>query len=533
MSRRQTRFRTASAPTSIAFDVVDTSIHNIAHNLLPMTTTVEPDPHYLYPFQPMPDKCPVPRGVISFIGGNMDKNRPRFVLWRDKEQIVVEAMIEGDCNEGLDPNDECFGYYSTCAESKRYADALEVIQGLLRYIDFKATNWAYLLKDRNNQYYIKQKQFHLPSVTTKPWTTYIPERDVEFTVWGSCTDRRGIWKGKKVDVMYGWNNLEIWALDRAMRGARAVEGLDLTFEVYGHLVGDDGNIIGLVTEAASGRMIKLSDKGLVYSAISKLQSHGFIYRGCITNRFMIHNGKVRLIELNCIEPYSDRKQLEKDAERWHWEELRDLFGQWNEFGTHRVPPARFISSWKTLEFMYPIPSPELPRGGFHVSRAFFEKFFTKYWPSHRETLLMEKFTAEDEASRTESSSDVPLSSRQILSLRDATRATFSVSRRPRSRPVLAPSGHPYSRRAPRPGKALTSSSDTSQSSNNNLLNAPITVSIPFDSLMATYGLHNFSSYAYATPADAVVRSDSPDNVDKFFLMAGEILDPGHNFYNSE
>jgi len=47
-----------------------------------------------------------------------------------------------------------------------------------------------------------------------------------------------------------------------MYGYRAVQGLDVTFEVLGHLISKDGTVIGLVSKAAWGRMIKPSDAAL-------------------------------------------------------------------------------------------------------------------------------------------------------------------------------------------------------------------------------------------------------------------------------
>ncbi|KAF8174868.1 hypothetical protein BJ912DRAFT_1046402 [Pholiota molesta] len=514
-----------------------------------------------FTFQPIPDACPIPRGIVAWIGGIIEEEHPSFALWRDKEQIIIEAKGEMSCAKGLDPNDPHFDWKLGCAVTKRYSDFLEVIQGLLQYIDFRKTNRGYLQKDRNGQYYIKQKD--IPpryKVLSPPWATYIPEREVEFTVWGTCSDRRGIWKGKKVDIMYEWNDIEIWALDQAMTGARALDGhgLDLTYEVYGHLVGDDGSVIGLVTEAATGRMIGLSDMALVYNAISKIQNRGFLYRGCGTNRFMIQDGKIRLIELNCITPYSlsNRAQLEKDAERWHWQELQELFEKFRtngQYGEHAIPPSRFTSSWKKIELIYPIYSPELPLGGILLRRTFFRAYHDAdtYWSSHLGDALMMEDDQSDSTLPHGSITDVndaPVppnylipthtrrpqvssahrSERRSYVLTDRARGPASPSSHPRNRLRLASSSQPYSRRTVRPGKAFTQSSDT-QSSSSYQAHAATSVALSFLTTPSnsSSGFPD-NSFSYSLPTRY-----SPDYVDVFLSTAQAMFSGGKTAFIEE
>lgn len=141
-----------------------------------------------------------------------------------------------------------------------------------------------------------------------------------------------------------------------MHGYNYAQGLDLTFKVYGHLVdrNDHKRILGLVSEAAFGRSIQCSDKNLIFSAISRLQARGCIYKGCLTNRFMIADDKVRFLELNLItRPYRNLddprswEKLEVDAQQFHWNELDRLFEELVEFGQYgnnRLPLLHFTAN---------------------------------------------------------------------------------------------------------------------------------------------------------------------------------------------
>ena len=162
-----------------------------------------------------------------------------------------------------------------------------------------------------------------------------------------------------------------------MCGARITEGLDLTFEVYGHLIDGDERIIGLVSEAAWGRLVRPSDNFLVCSAIAKLQSRGLIYKGCLTNRFVVADNKVRLVELNQIVwqyRNEDPKQFRKYAQKYHWDQLKQLFEELNQIGPHgnnRLPLIKFMATAKNIEFLFPISSPTLRvSGGYSILERF-------------------------------------------------------------------------------------------------------------------------------------------------------------------
>ncbi|KAF8970679.1 hypothetical protein BDZ97DRAFT_2055200 [Flammula alnicola] len=422
---------------------------------------------YQFPFQAIPDSCPIPPGVVALVGGIMGE-RPIYALWKDRKEIIIQAPESEDLLE-VDPDDPHYLWKVMCKARKTYANYLEIIQALLPSIDFGKTNWAYLFKDhKTRQYVIRQKEKILNIVSCPTWATLIREDEIEFTVWGVCADRRGIWKGKKVDVIYAWNNQELWCLNQGMYGYRAVQGLDVTFEVYGHLIGKNNAVIGLVSEAAWGRMIKPTDAALIHHTISRIQSWGCIYKGCLTNRFMIADGKVRLLELNCITLYQDRVQLELDAEIWHWKELHQLFKEINDlgpYGNHRIPLLRFTSTYRDLDFIPPSPRPDLPLGGMFLYPGFFRIFDVEMWAGYEPVEEDKPNNAVSRRRRAPPRSIKLIANgpSPLVNAQEEMGTMLSISRpvhRQRNRP-LAISHHPYYRQPRASGrvKALTFNSD--------------------------------------------------------------------------
>lgn len=164
-----------------------------------------------------------------------------------------------------------------------------------------------------------------------------------------------------VDIFYGWDDQWLKRVEGAMHGLRAIRDLDLTFEIYGHLVGRNGEVVGIVSEAAWGRTIALGDRTLVYETFARLQEHGCLFVGISTGQVLIADGKVRLLDLYGIRPYSedDRAEMESKAEIFHWRELEIIFTQL-ESGYPLSCNPRF---WhQTPRMLLPqTPSPERPR----------------------------------------------------------------------------------------------------------------------------------------------------------------------------
>jgi len=176
-------------------------------------------------------------------------------------------------------------------------------------------------------------------------------------------------------------------VDRAMYGYRLLEGLDLTFEFYGHLIGSDGEIKGIVSEAAWGRMVTAEDFTRVYKAVAKVQKRGLLYKAVLTNRFMVANNKVRFLDLSMVDAsfVSRPDELEREAECWHWGELTQLFYEIREigpYGNYRIPFHRFVTSQEDLQCLPFSPSPEFPLGGIMLYPDFFRNFHVDPWPEY-------------------------------------------------------------------------------------------------------------------------------------------------------
>jgi hypothetical protein len=379
-------------------------------------------------FCPIPRKSPIPHKVVAIIGGVSGIN-PTFVLSLNKNEIVVQAATDPPGFGSSDDIDKEHPFYEFLVferSEKIYGHYLEIIvsvacipvrqvywttrekQTLLSEIDFGKTNWAYLTYQNRGGpggYQITQRQRRIPQPTCPPWGRLIYESEIEYTVYGLAGDRRGIWNGKEVgtfrrfawphgtvnnislDVMVGWDESHMEDVDRAMYGYRLLEGMDLTFEFYGHLVGSDGKIKGIVSEAGWGRMVTLDDFTRVYRTVSRIQKRGLLYRACLTNRFMIANNKVRLLDLSMVDAsYVSRPdELEKKAEKWHWSELTQLFHEIKTigpYGDYRVPFHRFLTSYEDLECLPFPPSPERPLGGIMLYPDFFRHYNIDPWPEY-------------------------------------------------------------------------------------------------------------------------------------------------------
>lgn len=62
-----------------------------------------------------------------------------------------------------------------------------------------------------------------------------------------------------IDIHMGWDDFSLQTMERETIARRYIRGLDLSFEVLGHLT-RDGNVIGLVMEASRGRVMEYHDR---------------------------------------------------------------------------------------------------------------------------------------------------------------------------------------------------------------------------------------------------------------------------------
>ncbi|KAJ6625945.1 hypothetical protein B0H10DRAFT_1999588 [Mycena sp. CBHHK59/15] len=233
---------------------------------------------------------------------------------------------------------------------------LERIQTLIKSVVFGKSNWAYLLIRNDGTYRLVYKQKPLRSISCPAWAPLVPERDVLYTKYLNAEDREGIWNGREVDCLVGWNDRWREIVDLSMRGHRRLRGLDVTYEVVGHIV-RDGEIMGIMTEhAVDDLRVEYEDRAAVYAAVAKVQCRGLII-SLHESSIMIHHGKVRLLGTASVRKFSEDRRGEAAADIYHWEALASIF---EELRVHPnpMPPLRCFQA-DIVPFI-PVPSPEKP-----------------------------------------------------------------------------------------------------------------------------------------------------------------------------
>lgn len=199
---------------------------------------------------------------------------------------------------------------------------IEKIQTLLSTIPFGSKNWAYFITKKDGTYSLVYRERKLYQVTTPPWAPLVDEREILVTKMISPEEHQGIWDGKEVDLFMGWNEKYRRMLDRIMRAHNLLRGLDLTFEVLGHVTNSDGEIVGIMTEPAYGRYVEYSDRTDVYEAIAKIQSRSLWYSFDHTT-IMVSKGKIRIESLMSVHPIP--LEQERLADKLHSEYLDYMF----------------------------------------------------------------------------------------------------------------------------------------------------------------------------------------------------------------
>lgn len=81
-----------------------------------------------YAIQPIPRRCPIPRGLPAHIGGIIQE-KPIYVLRKGDKEIVIQAG--SDINEhplaSIDASDPDFMLKSICALERMYREILGII----------------------------------------------------------------------------------------------------------------------------------------------------------------------------------------------------------------------------------------------------------------------------------------------------------------------------------------------------------------------------------------------------------------------
>lgn len=144
-------------------------------------------------------------------------------------------------------------------------------------------------------------------------------------------------------------------LTPARQAHKLLRGLDITFEVLGHITNSDGEIIGIMTEPAYGRFVEYSDRTDVYDAIAKIQSRSLWY-SFDHSTVMVSKGQIRILSLMSVHPIlPDQERL---ADQLHSEYLDYMFN--DILSTQRNYAVSIRYYQQTAKPLPAIPSPGQP-----------------------------------------------------------------------------------------------------------------------------------------------------------------------------
>ncbi|KAL4267378.1 hypothetical protein AB1N83_003763 [Pleurotus pulmonarius] len=291
----------------------------------------------------------IPPHVTAYVGGENDLDCCLYALWRDDQLLVLQAPPVLSAHE--DPS--TFDTASRERSTSDFCFGLEKIAALVHKLDFSRANWAYLTTRTDGSFNViyKNKPLHPMISPGNLLAPLVEESEIITTKFISCEQRQGLWNGTEVDIMIGWNDQWMKLVEREIEGHRCLRGLDLTFEVLGHVT-RDGQVIGIMTESATGRMVEYPDRAAVYDAITKVQSRGLLYSVQESN-IMIADGKVRLLSLASIRKMRSGEGSAAEANRFHWDALRKLFEKLFQYPNF-MPPPQCIRQ-QTVKILAPVP----------------------------------------------------------------------------------------------------------------------------------------------------------------------------------
>ncbi|PPR05100.1 hypothetical protein CVT24_010087 [Panaeolus cyanescens] len=345
------------------------------------------------PIIPFSTKPGIPQNGVGLITYLEDQHHLSYYLSYNHHEVMIQTP---KTIEGVDDRNK----------DAVFVHWLEVIQSVLNTVQWEKSNRAVLIKSKKRGYVVESMRpvtrFRLETYASlpfqmppcPPWAPMIPDEEIVYTVYGErqASERRGIWKGHRLDIHYAWDDYSYYTLNRTMWSHRMLEGRtpQVLAGVVGHIKNSAGNIIGIATEANEGRAITCSDedRAKVYEAVAAIQNWGFIYSPCLENKFMIiDDGSVRFTEVHCLLYIPDRVTRERKAEKTHWAALDELFFElqnpfWGRYGWFRFPPSRLTTDPRHHRYIPPPISPERPMGGIFFMTPFFHEFYHPLWPGY-------------------------------------------------------------------------------------------------------------------------------------------------------
>lgn len=307
--------------------------------------------------RPLPIKFP--RNCVVFLGGTNSPSERNYLLWKDGKTLCVQAPLVWTEEEGR----KCL---VVSDERHRQTDdewfaGLRTIHSLLNTVEFGKGNWGYLVSGKDGVQHIVQRQKRLRKVVFNTWAPVINEREIEYTRFNSDgSERGGYWRGRPVDVFIGYDDFTLRVAEILMRGYWLTRGLDITYELVAHIVDDDGNLIGMASEADLGRLPQYRDKALLYEAFARLQQHGIVYLSGLWFFVTIFRGKVRLTNVAAFRARGDPNlRFEEEVMNCHWKALEWMFSGLDP-NNFTPRPVDSQAVYSPLLYMSVCPSPERP-----------------------------------------------------------------------------------------------------------------------------------------------------------------------------
>jgi hypothetical protein len=259
----------------------------------------------------------IPRDMTAEVGRTSDTTGRYYLLWKNSQTIVIQAS---PIAPSPDPCGDILNYH------KQVMNGMEIIQTLLSNIKFGFTNWAYLVRQGENNYILVFKQRFVRRISCRIYAPLVLESELEITQWITFHRRNAIWKGREVDVCMATNDSRAQFIESETNGREILLDLDLTFEVLGHII-RDGDVVGIMLEAGYGRPLRLSDRAIMYEAVAKLQSRNIYFPSISKSNIIIHHGKVRFMNVGGTARIRNDGQgpTEELAKTQHWKLLNALF----------------------------------------------------------------------------------------------------------------------------------------------------------------------------------------------------------------
>lgn len=145
-----------------------------------------------------------------------------------------------------------------------------------------------------------------------------------------------------------WTDRDLPFLNHAMKAYRRLEGMNLTYEILGHVVDGDGTIVGIMTEPMKGRPLELHDESLVFDSLKRLIDIGWIL-DFPWSMLVTDKGELRISAMhNVVELPKNAEERQKkisDVEKFFREHV---------FTRFKSPSERFGGSITRAKLCIPV-----------------------------------------------------------------------------------------------------------------------------------------------------------------------------------